>query len=237
MKIEAHALWSIGCKVCVCPTTWAVSAPLSAHLPRSPCSPLQSPHSPFTSALYVGDFVLSWLHNCSCRRCSCVCSLPSPSFTPSTPSLSLSVCVSELNAMKSQIFPHNHMKYFTITFICIQKLLAGTVLRFGLRAPFSAFALSRLSCVCLAAPRCLPCSPLSVSVRGCSNWFSCRNLHNLPHQLVRLPLIRPSPLSTPLSCRKKCDMDRERERDAKGLEPRDLSSTGRIYARSDIKIR
>lgn len=31
--------------------------------------------------------------------------------------LCLCVCVSELNAMKSQIFPHNHMKYFTITFI------------------------------------------------------------------------------------------------------------------------
>ncbi|XP_013118875.1 BTB/POZ domain-containing protein Tiwaz isoform X2 [Stomoxys calcitrans] len=31
-------------------------------------------------------------------------------------------------------------------------------------------------------------------------------------------------------------MDRERERENKSLEPRDLSSTGRIYARSDIKI-
>uniref|UniRef100_A0A1A9ZAY1 BTB domain-containing protein n=2 Tax=Glossina TaxID=44049 RepID=A0A1A9ZAY1_GLOPL len=37
-------------------------------------------------------------------------------------------------------------------------------------------------------------------------------------------------------CRKKCDMDRERERENKSLEPRDLSSTGRIYARNDIKI-
>lgn len=32
-------------------------------------------------------------------------------------------------------------------------------------------------------------------------------------------------------------MDRERERENKSLEPRDLSSTGRIYARNDIKIR
>ncbi|XP_055837671.1 BTB/POZ domain-containing protein Tiwaz [Episyrphus balteatus] len=36
--------------------------------------------------------------------------------------------------------------------------------------------------------------------------------------------------------RKKCDMDRERERDVKSIEPRDLSSTGRIFARNDIKI-
>ncbi|XP_065368161.1 BTB/POZ domain-containing protein Tiwaz isoform X3 [Calliphora vicina] len=31
-------------------------------------------------------------------------------------------------------------------------------------------------------------------------------------------------------------MDRERERENKSLEPRDLSATGRIYARNDIKI-
>ncbi|XP_064543047.1 BTB/POZ domain-containing protein Tiwaz isoform X1 [Drosophila montana] len=58
---------------------------------------------------------------------------------------------------------------------------------------------------------------------------------------VRTPFValdQRSPLTVESSCpkRKKCDMDRERERDAKGLEPRDLSSTGRIYARSDIKI-
>ncbi|XP_011296127.1 BTB/POZ domain-containing protein Tiwaz isoform X1 [Musca domestica] len=47
-----------------------------------------------------------------------------------------------------------------------------------------------------------------------------------------------SSLTVESSCpkRKKCDMDRERERENKSLEPRDLSSTGRIYARSDIKI-
>ncbi|XP_075168431.1 BTB/POZ domain-containing protein twz isoform X1 [Haematobia irritans] len=47
-----------------------------------------------------------------------------------------------------------------------------------------------------------------------------------------------SSLTVEPSCpkRKKCDMDRERERENKSLEPRDLSSTGRIYARSDIKI-
>ncbi|XP_011191668.1 BTB/POZ domain-containing protein Tiwaz isoform X1 [Zeugodacus cucurbitae] len=47
-----------------------------------------------------------------------------------------------------------------------------------------------------------------------------------------------SALTVDSSCpkRKKCDMDRERERDTKSLEPRDLSSTGRIFARGDIKI-
>ncbi|KAM7345718.1 BTB/POZ domain-containing protein twz isoform 1-T1 [Cochliomyia hominivorax] len=47
-----------------------------------------------------------------------------------------------------------------------------------------------------------------------------------------------SPLTVESSCpkRKKCDMDRERERENKSLEPRDLSATGRIYARNDIKI-
>ncbi|XP_033254523.1 BTB/POZ domain-containing protein kctd15-like isoform X1 [Drosophila miranda] len=58
---------------------------------------------------------------------------------------------------------------------------------------------------------------------------------------VRTPFValdQRSPLTVDSSCpkRKKCDMDRERERDVKALEPRDLSSTGRIYARSDIKI-
>lgn len=158
MKIEAHRPWSIGCKVCL-PAELTPPPPITLPLSCSPLPASSFPHplAVAATALYVGDFVLSWLQ--LQLQALLVCVLPSLSLSlplsfcpPISPSLSACVCKRVKRIEKPNIPTQSYEILYVYSFYT--KLLADEAATRG--RPFLAFALSRLSCRLLPASLPLP---------------------------------------------------------------------------------